>query len=95
MPRAKNTNGSDTKTSPADNIQYVAPVTEFPFVYANNAAMSVNELDGSITFGEIVGKEGEKLIVVPKVKVVMAAAFIPRLRDLLIRQTESTSSARK
>ena len=55
-----------------------------PFVYANNAVVSVNDLDGSIIFGEVVAKEGDKQHVIPKVKVIMAAPFVRRLRDLLV-----------
>jgi hypothetical protein len=81
MPRKK---PEETKLSAADNINYVMPTTEFPFVYANNAVMSMNDLDGSIIFGEVVAKDGDKQTVVPKVKVVMAAPFVRRLRDLLV-----------
>lgn len=87
MPRKKATeekpNEDGPKLSAADNINYVVPANEFPFVYANNAVLSVNDLDGSILFGEVVAKEGTQQHVVPKVKVIMATPFIRRLRDLL------------
>lgn len=81
MPRKKPT---ETNVSAADNVNYVAPTTDFPFVYANNAVMSINDLDGSIMFGEVVGKEGDKQLVIPKVKVIMATPFIRRLKDLMV-----------
>lgn len=81
MPRKK---AEDTKLSNADNINYVMPTTEFPFVYANNAVMSINDLDGSIIFGEVVSRDGDMQTVIPKVKVVMAMPFIRRLKDLMV-----------
>lgn len=81
MPRKK-VNDAPTYSS-VENVNYVLPTTEFPFVYANNAVMSVNDLDGSIIFGEVVAKDGDKQHVIPKVKVTMATPFMHRLRDLL------------
>ena len=46
--------------------------------------MSMSELDGSIIFGEVVGKDGDKTLVIPKVKVIMATPFIHKFRDLLV-----------
>ena len=82
MPRKKA--GDTTNLSSAENINYVMPTTEFPFVYANNAVMSINDLDGSIIFGEVVSRDGDMQTVIPKVKVVMAAPFIRRLKDLMV-----------
>ncbi len=81
MPRKKET---EKNISAADNVNYVTPTTDFPFVYANNAVMSISELDGSIVFGEVVAKSDDgKTLVIPKVKVVMAIPFVHKLRDLL------------
>lgn len=67
----------------ADKINYVKPVTDFPFVYANNVTMNLGNLDASLLFGEMVGEEDGKLVVIPKVKVVMALPFVKALTDLL------------
>lgn len=82
MPRKKT--NEEPKLSAADNINYVVPANDFLNVYANSAVLSVNDLDGSIIFGEVVAKDGDKQHVVPRVKVIMAAPFLRRLRDLLI-----------
>lgn len=71
-----------------DNVTYVEPATGFPFVYANKAVMNVNEMDGSIIFGEVVGMQDGKQMVIPKVKVIMATPFIYKLQDLLARTEE-------
>ncbi len=91
MPRGKKVEEStsvEVPVNPVDNINYVTPASEFPFVYANNAVMSISELDGSIIFGEVVGKEEGKTLVVPKVKVVMSLPFIEKLQDLLQKQLD-------
>lgn len=86
MAKAKKPNESAPADQAAvDNVLYVKPNTEFPFVYANNVVMRVSELDGSLIFGEVVGEEEGKVAVVPKVKVVMAKPFLKELRNLLAR----------
>ena len=81
MPSKKAT---EKNMSAAENVNYVTPTNDFPFVYANNAVMSISELDGSIIFGEVVAKgEDGKTLVIPKVKVVMAIPFVHKLRELL------------
>lgn len=97
MSKAKNTNDEAViqKThlmNALDNVSYVTPVTDFPFVYANNAIMSTSELDGAIIFGEVVGKEEGKTLVIPKVKVVMSLPFIQKLENLLKAQLEAIAA---
>ncbi len=91
MATTKKTDTDKPTLSAADQITYVAPAAEFPFVYANNALMTFSDVDGSIIFGEVVGKDDEsgKTMVIPKVKVVMANAFVRKLRDLLVANIET------
>lgn len=78
MPRKKK-----TETEAAENLSYVKQ-PEFPFLYANNAVINMGELDASIIFGEIVGRDEQgQAIVVPKAKVIMALPFILKLQELL------------
>lgn len=81
MPRAKKKETAGAIS--AENINYVKPVTDFPFVYANNVTLSLRELDASLIFGEVVGEEEGKTMVIPKVKVIMALPFLKKLGDLL------------
>lgn len=81
----------DLGQTPTEQTNYVTANAGFPFVYANNAFMTLSDLDGSIIFGEVVGNDEEsgKTLVVPKVKVVMATPFLRKLRDLLTDTIES------
>ena len=94
--RAKKTDEGTQIVSADTQIDYVSPLPELTFVYANNALMTLSELDGSIIFGEVVGKNEEsgKTLVVPKVKVVMATPFIRRLQDLLAVNIANLDSRR-
>lgn len=90
MATTKKTTKTDTKKSNTENINYAKPVTDFPFVYANNAALTFSKLDASLLFGELVGEDEEgKIIVIPKAKVIMALPFVRELRDLLTRQIDA------
>lgn len=81
MPKAKK---PATDAMSAENINYVKPVSDFPFVYSNNVSLNLGNLDASIIFGEMVGNdEHGKTIVIPKVKVVMAVPFLKSLSELL------------
>lgn len=94
MKRARASRPTQTKPKPeveeevklwgADDTEYI---TEKPTlsVYANNARLNFNNWDANILFGEILGDTGEKLVVLPKVRVTMSLQFIKELRDLLDR----------
>lgn len=81
----------------ANPVEYVSPTNDFPFVYANNAVMAISELDGSITFGEVVGKNPatQKAIVIPKVRVIMATPFLVKLLDLMTTQVENQAKLKR
>lgn len=76
-----------------NNIQHVKPVTDFPFVYANNAVATFTEVDCSILLGEMVGKDEQgRTLIIPKTKVIMALPFVKEFRDMLVKHVESFES---
>ncbi len=84
---------NETSNAPTNELPILNRATDYRSVYANNATFESSAFDIGITFGEILGIEGDRLIVEQHVKVIMSPLHAKLLFNVFrntLKQYEAT-----